>query len=63
MILTATEIEKGVENGTITIDPFDKSRLNPNSYNFRLSGRLIQYTSNTLDSRSENLTVSNRYPQ
>ena len=36
MILTGLEIEKEVLAGNITISPFDKDQLNPNSYNYRI---------------------------
>lgn len=40
-ILTASEIEKQVRLGNINIENFDKSRLNPNSYNIKI-GSLIK---------------------
>jgi dCTP deaminase len=43
--LTGLEILKEVEAGHIIIDPFDKSRINPNSYNLRLGNRLLTYKS------------------
>ena len=41
--LTGNEILKEVEAGHIIIDPFEKSHLNPNSYNLRLGNRLLTY--------------------
>ena len=42
MILTAKDIEKEVKKGNITIDPFDKKCLKPNSYIYHLAPKLIQ---------------------
>lgn len=39
--LTGKEIQKEVEAGRITIDPFEKSQVNPNSYNYRLANKLL----------------------
>lgn len=41
MILTGPEILASRERGKLIIDPFDPRRLNPNSYNYRLSTQLI----------------------
>lgn len=43
MILTGNKIKQGVLNGDISIDPFDESMLNPNSYNFRVSDEIYVY--------------------
>lgn len=40
MILTGPEIAAEVEAGAITIEPFDRKQLNPNSYNYRLGPEL-----------------------
>jgi dCTP deaminase len=53
MILSGQEIRR-LLGSKITIDPFDESRLNPNSYNLRLHNELLVYESETLDMRSEN---------
>ena len=37
MILSGKEIHKNVLAGDIIIEPFDKSKINPNSYNLTLS--------------------------
>ncbi len=49
MILSGLEIEKQVAAGRISIDPFDSSRINPNSYNLRLYNELLVYTDEVLD--------------
>lgn len=44
--LTGKEILRQIELGHIEIDPFDKSRINPNSYNVRLAPELKVYKKN-----------------
>ena len=44
--LTGKEILRQIELGHIEIDPFDKSRINPNSYNMRLAHELKVYKPN-----------------
>lgn len=51
MILTGEEIRKNL--GTrIIIEPYDESRLNPNSYNLRLFHELLVYEDHELDMKS-----------
>ena len=52
MILTGSEIQKQVEEGSITIDPFYEDSVNPNSYNYHLSPNLL-VVEKSLDSRKE----------
>lgn len=53
MILTGSEIQKQVMSGVITIDPFSKDNINPNSYNYHLDKTYIEIDSNTvIDSRN-----------
>jgi len=54
MILTGQEILKNVENKKITIDPFNISQLNPNSYNFTLGNKLMLYNNYILDAKKDN---------
>lgn len=54
MILSGKEIKKQIDQGHITIDPFDASRLNPNSYNLRLHNELLVYTADVLDMKKPN---------
>jgi len=49
MILSGIEIEKYIKNGDIEITPFDKSQINPNSYNLKLHDKLMVYTDEILD--------------
>ena len=63
MILSGKEIHQQVENGTISIDPFNSGQLNPNSYNLRLHSDLLVYDSDVLDMKEKNstspLTITN----
>ena len=40
MILTGPEIIKEYKKGNLTIEPFDQTLVNPNSYNYRLGEQL-----------------------
>ena len=62
MILSGKEIHQQVENGTISIDPFNSSQLNPNSYNLRLHSDLLAYDSDVLDMKEKNPTSSLTIP-
>lgn len=53
-MLTAAAIMSAVENEEIVISDFSTERLNPNSYNLRLSPKLLRYTSHNLDMFKEN---------
>lgn len=55
MILSGKEILKRL-NKDIFIDPFDEKRINPNSYNVRLSNELLVYDTNVLDMKKDNPT-------
>lgn len=57
MILTGPAIADAVARGDIVIDPFDASRLGPNSYDFSLGSRCVQYAERELDARRANPTV------
>jgi len=50
MVLSGREIERRL-GGDIVIDPFDSSRLNPNSYNLTLHDELMVYEEVVLDMR------------
>jgi dCTP deaminase len=43
------EIEKQIESGKISITPFEKRLINPNSYNLRLYNELLTYADDVLD--------------
>lgn len=42
-MLSGSEIIKCVKDGRIEIDPFDKDRVNPNSYNLRIGNHIQVY--------------------
>ena len=53
MILSGKEIEKHIGK-EIVIEPYDKNRINPNSYNLSLSNELLVYDNDLLDMKKEN---------
>lgn len=53
MILSGHEIRRQL-GANIVIDPFDESRLNPNSYNLTLHHELLTYEELVLDMRKAN---------
>ncbi|MGD9200218.1 MAG: dCTP deaminase [Chitinispirillia bacterium] len=53
MILSGKEIEKKIGKDII-IDPYDQSRLNPNSYNLVLSNQLVIYKNHIIDMKQNN---------
>ena len=63
MILSGKEILKNVESKDIIIEPFDKSRVNPNSYNLTLSDELLVYENDLLDMKIPNETRLIKIPE
>lgn len=55
MILSGKEIERSI-GGKIIIEPYEPSRLNPNSYNLTLHNELLVYENDTLDMKKPNAT-------
>ena len=53
MVLSGHEIKRQL-GGNIVIEPFDESKLNPNSYNLSLHGELMVYEEVVLDMRRAN---------
>lgn len=53
MILTGKQILAEIGK-KIEIEPFDESRVNPNSYNLRLHNELLVYTGDVLDMKEPN---------
>lgn len=47
MVLSGLEIKREL-NKEIFIEPYDESRLNPNSYNLRLHNELVVYDCDVL---------------
>src|SRR6478752_8061858 len=62
MILSGDEIRKNLGRD-IVIDPFDESRLNPNSYNLTLHDELLTYEEVVLDMAEPNRTRRLRIPK
>jgi len=62
MILTGSEIQRQVSNGSITIQPFDPTSLTTNSYDFHLGDKIITYKNNVLDAKEEQETVEHTIP-
>ena len=56
MILSGIKIEEEVREGRITILPYDKSNINPNSYNYTLGDYVKVYKNNVLDSKKKEET-------
>lgn len=56
MILTGDEILKEMKEGFISIEPYDDSRLNPNSYNLCLHPTLMMLTDPVLDMKKKSST-------
>jgi dCTP deaminase len=63
MILSGLEIKREYENGRIYISDFNSKRLNPNSYNLRLSNELMIYQKPILDLKKENKTIKITIPE
>ena len=53
MILSGQEIKKHMGK-EIIIEPFDETRINPNSYNLSLAGELLVYDNHVLDMKEPN---------
>ena len=53
MILTNLEIVKQVKKHNISINPFDISLLNPNSYNYRLDYELLEFDCSIIDAKKK----------
>lgn len=62
MILTGLQIEKEWRNGRIEITPFDKKKLNPNSYNLTLENELWVYKDRPLDMKKANSLSPVEFP-
>ena len=62
MILSGKEIQRELGK-RIFIEPFDPSRLNPNSYNLTLHDELLVYDSPVLDMKKPNPAHTIRIPE
>jgi dCTP deaminase len=54
MVLSGDEIRRRMMAGSLAIDPFHESQLNPNSYNLTLHHELLVYEEVVLDAASPN---------
>jgi len=54
MILSDTEILKGLESGEIIIEPFNREKLGTNSYDVHLSKHMAIYKEDILDAKKHN---------
>lgn len=54
MILSDSEILKGIKSGTILIEPFDRNCLGSNSYDVHLSEHFATYKDQELDAKKHN---------
>jgi dCTP deaminase len=62
MILTGREIEARAGAGELTIEPFTRAQLNPNSYDVRLGPTLLGYQGDVLDTRAPNPYAEHAIP-
>lgn len=62
-MLTGDRILQAIDEGDITITPFDKSRINPNSYNLTLNPELLVYSDEILDFKKKNNTKKLQIPE
>jgi dCTP deaminase len=62
-MLTSNEIEKQIKKGNIVISPYNKDRLNINSYNLSLYSELMIYPKPMLDMKRDNDTCKVRIPK
>lgn len=62
MILSGKEIQRHISK-EIIIEPFDQSRVNPNSYNLTLHNELLVYENHELDMKKLNPTKRITIPE
>ncbi len=62
-MLSGNEIIKEIQNNNITIKPFNKILVNPNSYNMTLSDELLVYTDDVLDCAKDNKVKKIKIPK
>ena len=55
-MLTGSQIYEEVDRGRIKITPFDKTKINPNSYNLTLNNTLLVYDEDVIDFKKKNKT-------
>ncbi len=62
MILSGPEIRRQVEDGAITVTPFQSEHLNPNSIDLTLGDTILRYRDAIIDPRVEPEVVEIRVP-
>jgi len=62
-VLSDSKILEKIDGGELTITPFDRKRLNANSYDLSLHNKLILYTDDVLDPKREASTVLVEIPE
>lgn len=62
MILSGSKIDEEVKNGKITISPYNKNDINPNSYNYTLGSYVKVYKNKILDSKEKQETETIEIP-
>lgn len=62
-MLTGKQILEEIDDGNISITPFDKTKINPNSYNLTLNPDLLVYDEDILDFKKANKTKKIRIPE
>ncbi len=62
MILSGLKIKEEL-NKNIFIEPYDESKLNPNSYNLSLFDELVVYDEDVLDMKKEHKTKTIKIPE
>lgn len=60
---TGQKILEEIKKGNIIIKPFDKKRINPNSYNLRLGNEIYVYDDLIIDSKKKNPTKKITIPK
>lgn len=63
MILTGNKIEEEISANRIAIEPFTKEQINPNSYDFRLSDKILIYKNNILDPKIKQEVIEIEIPE
>ena len=55
-MLTGTQILKEIDDGHIKINPFDRTKVNPNSFNLTLNNTILVYKEDIIDFKKKNTT-------
>lgn len=63
MILSGIKILEEVNLGNISISPFDKNMLNPNSYNYHLGDTILEIEERVIDSKKKTDFKKIRIPE